>query len=415
MANISPNTSLSTSNNNDSDCADELQVAETSNQSTSLEEQTTPPALSAETDPEAPAECLISADNETPAGDANLELQVSTGETLFTPALSTGPLTTEVKAVEIDLNAPAEYIASADSETPAGDANLELQVSTGETLFTPALSTGPLTTEVKAVEIDLDAPVEYIASADSETPTGDANLELQVSTGETLFTSALSTGPLTTEVKAVEIDLDVPAEYTASADSEIPAGDANLEMIGAGDTLFTPALSTGPLTTEVKAVEIDLDAPAEYIASADSETPTGDANLELQVSTGETLFTPALSTGPLTTEVKAVEIDLDAPAEYIDSEAPAGDANLELVCRLEEVRSITPGPYCFRPIKPEPVQEPPYDDDDREVACIFGLDDETVQRKQKRRRFLSIIRSAVRRTFRAVCCCCVKPDLRDID
>ncbi|XP_050055839.1 uncharacterized protein LOC126549729 isoform X2 [Aphis gossypii] len=363
MANISPNTSLSTSNNNDSDCTDELQVAETSNQSTSLEEQTTPPALSAETDPEAPAECLISADNETPAGVANLELQVSTGETLFTPALSTGPLTTEVKAVEIDLDAPAEYIASTDSETPTGDTNLELQVSTGETLFTPALSTGPLTTEVKAVEIDLDAPAEYTASADSEIPAGDANLEMQVSTGETLFTPALSTGPLTTEVKAVEIDLDAPAEYTASADSEIPAGDANLEMVGAGDTLFTPALSTEPFTTEVKAVEIDL----------------------------------------------------DAPAEYIDSEAPAGDANLELVCRLEEVRSITPGPYCFRPIKPEPVQEPPYDDDDREVACIFGLDDETVQRKQKRRRFLSVIRSAVQRTFRAVCCCCVKPDLRDID
>ncbi|CAH1737418.1 unnamed protein product [Aphis gossypii] len=361
MANVSPNTSLSTSNNNDSDCADELQVAETSNQSTSLEEQTITPALSAETYPKASAECLISADNETPAGDANLELQVSTGETLFTPALSAEPLTTEVNAVEIDMDAPAEYIAPADSEAPAGDANLEMVIA-GETLFTPALSTEPLTTEDKAVEIDLDAPAEYIASADSEAP----------------------------------------------------AGDANLEMVDAGDTLFTPALSTGPLTTEVKAVEIDLDAPAEYIASADSEAPAGDANLEM-VDAGDTLFMPALSTKPFTTEVKAVEIDLDAPAEYIDSEAPAGDANLELVGRLEEVRSITPGPYWFRPIKPEPVQEPPYDDDDREVACIFGLDDETVQRKQKRRRFLSVIRSVVRRTFRAVCCCCVKPDLRDID
>ncbi|CAH1721904.1 unnamed protein product [Aphis gossypii] len=363
MANISPNTSLSTFDNNDSDCADELQVSETSNQSTSLEEQTITPALSAETDLEAPAERLISADNETPAGNANLELQVSTGETLFTPALSTESLTAENKAVEIDLDAPAEYIVSADSEVPAGDANSEI-VSAGETLVTPALSTEPFTTEDKAVEIDLDAPAEYIVSADSE----------------------------------------------------VPAGDANSEIVSAGETLVTPALFTEPFTTEDKAVEIDLDAPAEYLVSADSEVPAGDANSEI-VSAGETLVTPALSTEPFTTEDKAVEIDLDAPAEYIDSEALAGDANLEIVCRLEEVRSITPGPYWFRPIKPEPVQEPPYDDDDREVARIFGLDDETVQRKQKRRRFLSVIRSAVRRTFRAVCCCCccVKPDLRDID
>jgi len=86
-----------------------------------------------------------------------------------------------------------------------------------------------------------------------------------------------------------------------------------------------------------------------------------------------------------------------------------------LVCRLKEVRTITPGPYWFRPITPETVEEPPYDDDDREVAFIFGLDDETVRRQQKRRRFLSVVRSAFRRAYRAVCCGCVKPDLRDID
>jgi len=129
-------------------------------------------------------------------------------------------------------------------------------------------------------------------------------------------------------------------------------------------------------------------------------------------------ITPALSTGPITTEVKAVETDPDTPAESltsIDSEATL-DANLELMCSLEEVRSITPGPYWFRPIiTPETVEEHPYDDDDREVAFIFGLDDETVRRRQKRRRFLSVVRSAVRRAFRAVCCGCVKPDFRDID
>ncbi|KAF0757161.1 fibrous sheath CABYR-binding protein-like, partial [Aphis craccivora] len=121
------------------------------------------------------------------------------------------------------------------------------------------------------------------------------------------------------------------------------------------------------------------------------------------------LLTPALSTVPITTEIKAVETDPDAPAESvtsIDSEAPARDANLEFVCRLEEVQSITLGPYWSQPITPEAVEEPPYDDDNREVAFISGLGGETVRRRQKNRRFLSVVRSAIRRAFRAVCCRC---------
>jgi len=83
MANTPPNTSLSTSNNNESDCADELQVVETSHQTISPEKRTITPPLSvepittevktAETDPAARAECLASADSEA-SRDVNLEL-----------------------------------------------------------------------------------------------------------------------------------------------------------------------------------------------------------------------------------------------------------------------------------------------------------------------------------------------------
>lgn len=109
---------------------------------------------------------------------------------------------------------------------------------------------------------------------------------------------------------------------------------------------------------KIISVETDRDAPAEC-PSSDSEAPVNE-DLELVCPEEEQTLTPALSTEPITTEVLAVKTDVEPPTSNIETER-AGDA-----VDMEAAEMA--------------ADEPPYDEDDREVAFIFGSDDETVRR-----------------------------------